>query len=1139
MNEQPDNGGKPLRVLLIAEGTYPFHFGGVSTWCHLLLSGLPQVTFTLMSLTGEPDMQPQFTLPANVVDFRVVSLWRVHDVLETRRDLGLVDMLRRKRATSDAIVTDDFIPIFRPFVHTLFGSRCEPDRLGQIIHQMYRFFLTHDFDATMRSQAVWQCFVGAAQELFPQMAASHGYPEAKFDLSDLITGLSWLYHWLFPLASPLPPVDVVHAAMVGISTMVAIATKLEYGAGYLLTEHGVYLRERYLAEAASSNSLFGKLFSLSFALRMTELSYAVADQISPCCDFNQRWERYIGADPGKLQTIYYGVDAARFAPAEHRPRATPTVVWVGRIDPLKDVLTLLKAAALVRQECPDIRFLLYGSAPPGNEDYYRQCLALRAQLDLEETVVFAGYTRDTAAAFNAGDVSVLSSVSEGFPYVILEAMLCEKPVVATAVGGVPEQIDGCGITVEPGNPAELARGILELVNDAGLRTTLGRTARAKAMKEYTSDQSHGAYYASYLRLASGGRLPRPRCGISGAAAADDQTVPIGVADCECRNDAPAQQRQGASCAACGAQMPSPGMTIATLVARVAERDPLPVDSLEVAAVIESLGVTDHVAAERYGVRDTFELAEALLARLRNAQQAARAALVAKVAGRQVRPIDQDEVVTLLDSFGVDDRVAAQRYGVRSVVELGELVWAQMKPSAPTSMRRRRLNARQTPNRALADYLRGPIAMTPSLFVVLMILMYAIVGRWTQTQVLALSLGMTGGILITNGFVHAIARRGSIYLSLDRLDAAWRFLVTFIVAGFLFAVAVAAITFAVVTRLAIMPPEPPFIFAVALGALSMLWLLGAGLSLVGQTEWLGIALAAGLLAGVGFNASLEPYIAAHLAIATIIGFVTIVTVLLGALWMAYGQEARRQPGRHRLTLPTAGFVVQEALPYFWYGLLYMLFVLVPHVLGWAGIIEREQERLSVITHFELGMTAALIPFMLVGGIAEHAIHLFWQVIGSALKTTPATDRQRFNHVLRHHYRWQLTIYLVALTAVSVVGYAVFQSCLDRGLLSSWLPSANADNVTFVFLVSLAAYWLLGWGVFNCVHLITLAQPVRAAWCVGIGIAVLVVGGVPLTLVYGFMAAPVAWVGAGLAFVVTSSWAATGLLHSADYYLAASL
>jgi glycosyltransferase involved in cell wall biosynthesis len=317
-----------------------------------------------------------------------------------------------------------------------------------------------------------------------------------------------LSRWLIPIATPVPRVDVVHAISAGLPSLPALAAKMEHSIPFMLSEHGIYLRERYLFEAEEANSLFVKLFSLRFARRITEVSYAFADQISPVCNYNQRWELRGGAAPERLRTIYNGVDPEIFTPAPRADDARPVVAWVGRITPVKDVVTLIEAAALVHKARPDIEFRLYGTVPPGDETYYQRCVTLRAELGIENVVTFSGFAPSPEIAFNDADVVVLSSISEALPYSVLEAMLCAKPVVATAVGGVAEALEGCGVTVEPRHPEPMAQAILELMNDPSRRATLGRKARDKAKRDFNLRESAATYDLSYRRLAGGdGALP--------------------------------------------------------------------------------------------------------------------------------------------------------------------------------------------------------------------------------------------------------------------------------------------------------------------------------------------------------------------------------------------------------------------------------------------------------------------------------------------------------------------------------------------------------------------------------------------------------------------------------------------------------
>lgn len=490
---------------MLTEGSYPFYGGGVAVWCDRLIRDLPQVRFTVLSLVGTPEVAVQYEIPDNVDDVICLPLWGVREVLESRERLSLRTIRARRSRTSEAAVRDGFVPSLRRFLEALFADEPDLDGFGRSIQLMYRFFAERDFDRAVRSRAAWQCFADTASAGFRDAATSCAYPEAQFSLADLTEGMAWLTRWLMPIAFPLPAAGVVHAVSAGLCSIPAVAAKLETGTPFLLTEHGVYLRERYLLDGNESKSFFMKLLVLRFARRITELSYALADQVSPGSNYNQRWERRCGALPARLKTIYNGVDPSSFIPAP-RPEGEPTTIaWVGRITPIKDLLTLIRAAAMVCAARPDVRFRLYGSVPKGDEPYFEKCCELRSELGVEDAVQFSGYAPSAAVAFNEADIVVLSSISEGFPYSVVEAMLSGRPMVATAVGGVPEAIEGCGIAVEPRNPAALADAILELVDDRERRVRLGAAARVKAESKFNLAQCSRAYDESYRALADAHR----------------------------------------------------------------------------------------------------------------------------------------------------------------------------------------------------------------------------------------------------------------------------------------------------------------------------------------------------------------------------------------------------------------------------------------------------------------------------------------------------------------------------------------------------------------------------------------------------------------------------------------------------------
>ncbi|HBX69080.1 MAG TPA: glycosyltransferase, partial [Chloroflexi bacterium] len=462
-------------------GTYPHYTGGVSNWCDMLVCGLPAVRFNLVSLVGDPSAKPVFELPENVSGLITVPLWGTGEVLELQRNLHLHQVLQRKHsATKNAI--NSFLPSWQRFINMLWQGTVHPEKMGQTLQEMATYFSTYDYDTTMRSAPVWDCFMEETRSGYPLLLEAYGLAD-EASLLDATDAMRLLYRWLTVLTVDLPQVDIIHAAAAGLCSLPGILARQAHGTTFLLTEHGIYLRERLLALTRLETSLFDQIFQARFDQMITETSYYYADQIAPGSNFNHRWELHNGAQAERIHTIYNGPDPKMFTPATApRPEGTPpTIVWLGRIDPLKDLLTLIRAAAIVHDALPEVRFVLYGKAPKGNEEYYETCLALCAELDLKETVIFAGFAVSAEAAYNEGDFVVLSSISEGFPYSVVEAMMCGRTVVGTTVGGVSEALEGCGILVEPRNPEAMANACLYLLRNPDLIKTMGQEARTKAM----------------------------------------------------------------------------------------------------------------------------------------------------------------------------------------------------------------------------------------------------------------------------------------------------------------------------------------------------------------------------------------------------------------------------------------------------------------------------------------------------------------------------------------------------------------------------------------------------------------------------------------------------------------------------------
>jgi glycosyltransferase involved in cell wall biosynthesis len=187
-----------------------------------------------------------------------------------------------------------------------------------------------------------------------------------------------------------------------------------------------------------------------------------------------------------VETLYHGLDPAAVRGWQSSdgireelgiPEEAPVVGMVGNIRAGKGHRILLEAAVRVRRIIPDVRFVLVGHGPLESQMRRRA-----REMDLEGTVVFAGARDDAPRVAGTFDLFALPSQSEGLAIALIEAMALGIPAVVTRVGGLTEVIDHGkqGLVVKAGDPDAFAEAILVMLQDAGLRRTLGEAARARA-----------------------------------------------------------------------------------------------------------------------------------------------------------------------------------------------------------------------------------------------------------------------------------------------------------------------------------------------------------------------------------------------------------------------------------------------------------------------------------------------------------------------------------------------------------------------------------------------------------------------------------------------------------------------------------
>jgi glycosyltransferase involved in cell wall biosynthesis len=298
-------------------------------------------------------------------------------------------------------------------------------------------------------------------------------------------------HYVF-IPSMLKPLlkeetDIIHAHSYGyFQTNAGALTRQMRGTPMVLTPH---FHPSWSMWGGSKRKQLRKLYDRIFA----KSALLAADMII-CHTKNEK--ELLSEFPipeEKVRIIPAGIDFKRFesipSPSYFRDHFGLTgriVLYAGRLASNKGLSHLIKAAPEVLSEFPNTTFVLVGE-----DEGERKALEAQAQgLGISKDIVFCGYIGDDRlfkSAFAACNVFVLPSEYEAFGLVLLEAMACEKPCVATNVGGVPDVVEGnkTGILVEYGNPQQLAQAIISLLGDESKSRSMGRAGRERVRERFT------------------------------------------------------------------------------------------------------------------------------------------------------------------------------------------------------------------------------------------------------------------------------------------------------------------------------------------------------------------------------------------------------------------------------------------------------------------------------------------------------------------------------------------------------------------------------------------------------------------------------------------------------------------------------
>ena len=468
-----------MKVCLICEGSYPYVMVGVSSWIQMLVTSYPDIEFVIWCIATSPEEMSEYKykIPENVAEIRNIYL----NERKFENNYHNVKLLKEEKDVLRSLVLDKVDDI--DWIKTLDFLKTRKDCLLDILMGTDFFDISVELYNREYSRTVFSVFLWNLRSMYLPLVIvlSHEMVEA----------------------------DVYHSVSTGYAGFLGGIASHVYDRPFLLTEHGIYTRERE-EEIIKSDWVEGnfKEIWIEFFNKLSHIAYNKATQVITLFETNRTLEVELGCPPDKIKIIPNGVDVEKFQNLPLRSEESKKYVNIGvvaRIVQIKDIKTMLLAFDVVKSNIDNARLFILG---PYDEDieYYAECMDLLKSLGTDD-VVFTGRVNvlDYLSDF---DIMLLTSISEGQPLAVLEGMAAKLPQICTNVGSCKELLYGkdgdligqAGLIVPVMNIQKIADAMITLAADEKLRKKMGNNGYQRVKEYYQKSVFIDAYHAIYTEL---------------------------------------------------------------------------------------------------------------------------------------------------------------------------------------------------------------------------------------------------------------------------------------------------------------------------------------------------------------------------------------------------------------------------------------------------------------------------------------------------------------------------------------------------------------------------------------------------------------------------------------------------------------
>lgn len=465
-----------MRICLVLEGSYPYVHGGVSTWMHQYITAMTEHEFVLWVINAHAKDKGKFVyeLPENVKEVHEVFLDEALRVREKKRKFDTFSHKETEALTQ-------LMECKQPDWDTLF--------------QLYQVKKSNPV-SFLKSEA----FLSILSKICMEQYAYIAFADAFYTMR------SMLLPALYLMGSEVPQADVYHAISTGYGGLLASLGSWCYKKPLLLTEHGIYTRERE-EEIIRANWVAPSFKNqwIRFFYMLSGLIYSRAFRITSLFTNAMQAQIDLGCDPGKCRVIENGISFEKFAAIPIKKEdGWIDIGAVVRLAPIKDIQTMLYAFYELMARVPNVRLHIMGGVD--DEEYAQECYAFAEELKLTN-VFFTGRV-DVISYMEKLDFTILSSISEGQPLSVLESFAAGRPCVTTDVGCCRELLTGkkgdlfgiAGYCVPPMYREGFANAMEKMCASRERRIRMGEAGKKRVDKYYRHEHMLDNYRDLYKEV---------------------------------------------------------------------------------------------------------------------------------------------------------------------------------------------------------------------------------------------------------------------------------------------------------------------------------------------------------------------------------------------------------------------------------------------------------------------------------------------------------------------------------------------------------------------------------------------------------------------------------------------------------------